>query len=201
MYASATTTRSNTPRQAEPRGRKGATWLKGPVRCGCRRDAEAAHTRRGLKGTLLRGIHRGGRRHVRLLLGLVDQHLVGQRRLGAGLARRVVRQHDGDANAEHALPQSDVPHAHVDVLPLGLAGLDHVAVGELHRLGARAADLARDAALHALGTALHDKAHNAIARAADGEAADQLVAQRLALRHRAQPAVVHLLGVQLHGVL
>ena len=89
----------------------------------------------------------------------------------------------------------------VDEVLGGLAGVDHEAVGELHGLGAGGAELARDDDLAALGAALHDEAQDAVAGAADGEAVEELVAQRLALGDGGQAAVLHLGRVQRHAVL
>ena len=67
----------------------------------------------------------------------------------------------------------------------------------LHRLGALRAELARDDHFAPLGARLHHVAEHAVARAAHREPAEQLVPQRLGLRHRAQPPVGHLFRVEL----
>ncbi|KAG5460427.1 MAG: hypothetical protein BJ554DRAFT_7524, partial [Olpidium bornovanus] len=90
-----------------------------------------------------------------------------------------------------AVPCTSKIHTHVD----------HETVGKLHGLRAGAAELPGDDALDALCAALHDEAEDAVAGAADGEAREQLVPEGLALGDGAQPAVLQLLGVQLHGVL
>ena len=69
-------------------------------------------------------------------------------------------------DAEHALAQQHVAHARVEVHVHRVARRHHVAVLELHRLGARGAQLAADDDLAALGAALHHKAQHAVARAA-----------------------------------
>mmetsp|Transcript_12637 Transcript_12637/g.40697 ORF Transcript_12637/g.40697 Transcript_12637/m.40697 type:complete len:267 (+) Transcript_12637:389-1189(+) len=167
-----------------------AAPFKTTPKCGC-----------GTGTSLLARLDRGGRRYEGVLFRLLHQDLVGKRCLRTGLARRVMRQHDGHAYAEHALAQSNMPDAHVDVLALRLARLDHVAVRELHLLGARAANLATHGALHTFGAALHHEADDTIARAADRKATDEFEAQRLALRHCAKAAVGNLLCVQLHRIL
>lgn len=83
----------------------------------------------------------------------------------------------------------------------GVTRLHHVAIAELHRLRALAAQLAGNHHLHTLGARLHDEAHDTVARAADGEAAQQLVLQGVSLGLRGQAAVGHTLGEQLHGAL
>lgn len=92
-------------------------------------------------------------------------------------------------------PESHTRHART---ALGLAGLDHVAIRELHGLGALRAQLAGDDHLRALGALLHHEAEHAVARAADRQAAQQLVLERLGLRLRAEAAGGHLLRKQLH---
>merc|ERR1719499_2420745 len=84
---------------------------------------------------------------------------------------------------------------------LGLARGDEVAVAELHGLRALRAQLAADDHLAALGAILHDEAHHAVASAAHGEAAEELVAEGLALSHGAAGAVLHALREELDAVL
>ena len=55
--------------------------------------------------------------------------------------------------------------------------------------------------LATLGTVLHDEADDTVARAADGEETQQLVAEGLALGHGARGAVLDALGEELDGVL
>merc|ERR1712217_774407 len=90
---------------------------------------------------------------------------------------RVVRQHDGHAHAEHALSKSDVTDSSDDILPLGLAGLDHVAIRELHCLSTRATNFSGDQTLDSLRAALHHKPHDAIAGAAHSKASNEFVPQ------------------------
>ena len=92
-------------------------------------------------------------------------------------------------------------HGTVHVVLDGLAAGDHVAVLELHGLGALCAQLARHDHLAALGAALHDEAQHAVAGATNGEASEELVAQGLCLCDCAEAAVGHLLRVQLHAAL
>jgi hypothetical protein len=79
--------------------------------------------------------------------------------------------------------------------------VDHEAVGELHGLGTGGAELAGDDNLAALGARLHDEAQDTIAGTADGQAVEQLVAQRLALGNGGQTTVLDLCGVEGDGVL
>jgi hypothetical protein len=50
----------------------------------------------------------------------------------------------------------------VDELAARLAGVDHEAVGELHRLGTSRTELARDDDLAALRARLHDEAEHTV---------------------------------------
>mmetsp|Transcript_16539 Transcript_16539/g.45765 ORF Transcript_16539/g.45765 Transcript_16539/m.45765 type:complete len:273 (-) Transcript_16539:8-826(-) len=138
-------------------------------------------------------------RHV--LLGLVDDDVVRKRHLRAHDALRVVRQHDLNLDAQHALAHAHVPDGLGDVVLLRFARGNEIAVLELHGLGALGAELAADDDLDALGTVLHDEADDAVARAACGKATQELVAQRLALSHRATGAVLNTLREQLDAVL
>mmetsp|Transcript_19163 Transcript_19163/g.49482 ORF Transcript_19163/g.49482 Transcript_19163/m.49482 type:complete len:261 (+) Transcript_19163:124-906(+) len=138
---------------------------------------------------------------LRLLLGLVHNDLIRQRLLRASLASRVMRKHDGHADANHALAHRDVADGVVDVQFVRVAGADEVPIAKLHALGARAADLARDHHLRTLCAALHDEPHDAIRSTAHSKTADELIAQRLALRDSAEATVGDLLGVQLDGAL
>lgn len=88
-------------------------------------------------------------------------------------------------------------HGRVDVLADGVTSRKHVPVGELHRLGALRAQLAGNHDLAALRAGLHHITENAVARAAHGQPAQQLVAQRLGLRDRAQAARVDLFRIKL----
>mmetsp|Transcript_63144 Transcript_63144/g.150875 ORF Transcript_63144/g.150875 Transcript_63144/m.150875 type:complete len:205 (+) Transcript_63144:189-803(+) len=112
-----------------------------------------------------------------------------------------MRHHDLDLDANGPLSHLHVAHRLGDVVPLGLARGDEVALPELHGLGALSPELAADDDLHALGAVLHDEPEHAVASTAHRQATDELEAQRLALRHRAAGAVLHTLGEQLHAVL
>lgn len=136
-----------------------------------------------------------------LLLGLDDGDGVGEGLLGAGLALGVGAAHDLDLDAQDTLAEEDVAGGGVDEVVLGLAGVDHEAVSELHGLGAGGAELARDDDLAALGVGLHDEAEDTVAGAADGEAVEELVAEGLALGDGGETAVLDLGGVEGDGVL
>jgi hypothetical protein len=79
--------------------------------------------------------------------------------------------------------------------------VDHEAIGELHALGAGGAQLAGNNNLATLGTALHDEAEDTVARTADGETVEELVAERLALGDGRQTAVLDLGGIEGDRVL
>eukprot|EP01136_Pigoraptor_vietnamica_P011651 Opistho-1_new@50747 len=136
-----------------------------------------------------------------VLLGLEDRDHVGEGDLGARLARGVEGEHNLDLDAEHTLAEEDVAHGRVHVVARGLARVDHEAVRELHALGTLGAELARHNDLAALGAVLHDEAENTVARTAHGEATEELVPERLALRDGAEAAVGDLLSVELHAAV
>merc|ERR1712160_118899 len=79
-----------------------------------------------------------------VFLGLVHDDVVWKWNRRAHLALWVVRQHDLDLDAKHALSHGDVPHGRLDVVVLGVTRGDEVAVLELHRLRALRAQLAAD---------------------------------------------------------
>ncbi len=83
----------------------------------------------------------------------------------------------------------------------GLTGVDHEAVGELHRLGTGSTQLARDDDLATLGTRLHDEAEDTVGGTSDGKTTEELVAERLALGDGVETTVLHLLGVELERVV
>mmetsp|Transcript_16726 Transcript_16726/g.40130 ORF Transcript_16726/g.40130 Transcript_16726/m.40130 type:complete len:236 (+) Transcript_16726:588-1295(+) len=143
------------------------------------------------------GHHLG--RHVGLRL--LDFDLVWHRCLGSLLALGVVRQHDLDLDAQDALAHQHRAHRSVDVLAGRLPGRQHVPVSELHALGSLSPQFAADDDLAALGAVLHDVAEDAVAGSADGQTAQQLVAERLGLSHCAEGSVVDALGEELHRIL
>lgn len=89
----------------------------------------------------------------------------------------------------------------VDEVAGGLTGVDHEAIGELHGLGTRSAQLTGDDDLATLGARLHDEAQDTVAGTADGETVEELVAQGLALSDGGQTAVLDLGGVEGDAVL
>lgn len=136
-----------------------------------------------------------------LLLGVNDGDGVGKSLLGAGLALGVRAAHNLDLDTEDTLAEQDVAGGGVDEVVLGLTRVDHEAVGELHGLGTGSTELAGDDNLAALGVRLHDEAEDTVAGAADGQAVEELVAERLALGDGGQTAVLDLGGVQRDRVL
>lgn len=136
-----------------------------------------------------------------LLLGLEDGDGVGEGLGRTGLAVGVGAAHDLDLDAQDTLAEQDVAGSSVDELLGGLAGVDHEAVGELHGLGTGGTELAGDDDLAALGARLHDEAEDTVAGAADGQAVEQLVAERLALGDGGETTVLDLGGVQRDRVL
>ncbi len=62
-------------------------------------------------------------------------------------------------------------------------------INKLHCLGTLSTELSRDNNFAALGLVLHDEAEHTVACTAHGKAAEQLVAQRLALGNGAQATV------------
>mmetsp|Transcript_130647 Transcript_130647/g.317320 ORF Transcript_130647/g.317320 Transcript_130647/m.317320 type:complete len:236 (+) Transcript_130647:213-920(+) len=117
------------------------------------------------------------------------------------LALRVIAKHDLDLDAEHTLPHRNVPYCLADVVLLGLARGDEVAVLELHGLGALRAQLAADDDLAARRAVLHDEAHDAVASPAHGEATKELVPQGLRLCHGTGCAILDALREEFNAVL
>lgn len=72
-----------------------------------------------------------------------------------------------DFDAENTLAEHDVADGVVNEVEGGLTGVDHEAVGELHRLGTGSTELARDDNLATLGAGLHDEAEDTIASTVD----------------------------------
>ena len=66
-------------------------------------------------------------------------------------------------DTKDTLTEHDVPDGVVNELDRGLTGVDHETVRELHRLGTRGTELARDDNLATLGTRLHNEAEDTIA--------------------------------------
>merc|ERR1712094_146925 len=94
-----------------------------------------------------------------------------------------------------------VRHRHLRaLLALRVVGLQDLNL-ELHHLRPLLTHLARDGYLAPLGSVLHHEAHHAIARTTNDETTEKLEAQRLALSHRTQTAVLHALREQLDRVL
>merc|ERR1711904_80557 len=127
--------------------------------------------------------------------------VIRHRGLRALLALRVVGLQDLHLDAHHALTQKNVPRALLDEEVLRLAGGNQIPVLELHDLCALLPHLARDGHLATLRSVLHHEPHHAVARTTNDEAAEELEAERLALSHRAQAAVLHALREQLDRVL
>ncbi|CEP03402.1 hypothetical protein PBRA_003162 [Plasmodiophora brassicae] len=133
---------------------------------------------------------------LRLRFG--DDDDVRQRpRRGLRCALDVGRKHDRDVNAEHALLQVDVGDGAVDELVDGVTGLHHVPVLELHDLCSGGTKLAGNDDLDALGAILHDVPQDTVAGTTNGQATQQLVAQRFRLGDGAQGAVLNACGEQL----
>mmetsp|Transcript_67951 Transcript_67951/g.109509 ORF Transcript_67951/g.109509 Transcript_67951/m.109509 type:complete len:217 (-) Transcript_67951:74-724(-) len=131
----------------------------------------------------------------------MDGDAVRHDHLGAHLALRVMSKHDLDLDTDHTLPHHHVPHSLVDVVLLWLSCGNEVPILELHGLGTLCAELAADDDLAALCSILHDEADNAVGGAANGQAAQELEAQGLALGHGAACAVLHALREELDAVL
>lgn len=71
----------------------------------------------------------------------------------------------------------------------------------LHGLSTGGTELAGDDNLASLGAGLHDEAEDTVAGTADGESAEELVAEGLGLSDGGKSTVLDLLGVELEGVL
>lgn len=157
------------------------------------RNLVRPHRGRGTTSTAVGHGHRLWHGHVQLFLGLKHRDHIRKLGLGANLPLRVIGQHDLDLDAQHPLAHEDVADGVVDVLTLGLPGLDHVTVLELHALGTLGTQLARDHHFRTLGALLHHEAEDTIAGTADGQAAQQLVLEGLGLGLGTQAAGSHLI--------
>lgn len=142
-----------------------------------------------------------GGNDARFFLGLDDGDGVRERLGRAGLALGVGAAHDLDLDTQDTLAEQNVAGGAVDEVAGGLAGVDHEAVGELHGLGTGGTQLSGDDDLATLGAGLHDEAQDTVAGTTDGEAVEQLVAERLALGDGGETAVLDLGGVEGDRVL
>jgi hypothetical protein len=123
-----------------------------------------------------------------------------------------------DLDAQDALAKKNVTDSVVNIISSRLTRVNHEPVGKLHRLGTRRAEFSRHNNLTALSTRLHDKPKHAITRAAaesvsrvrledvpysptNGKATKKLVPQAFTLSNRREAACLHLLGIELKGVL
>ena len=87
-------------------------------------------------------------------------------------------------DTEHTLLEQDVTDGIVYVFTRRLTGVHHETVSELHRLSTGSTELPRHNYFATLCTRFHNKAKDTIARSANGETSEKLVAKRLALRYR-----------------
>ncbi len=117
--------------------------------------------------------------------------------LWSSLASGVRWQHDLDEKTEDTLTEEHVADSAVNEDTVGVSGVDHESVDELHVLGTLSADLSRHDDLDTLGTRLHDEAHDTRAGTADGKTSQKLEAEALALGHGAETTVGNALGVEL----
>lgn len=136
-----------------------------------------------------------------LLLGLKDGDGVREGLGLASLAGHVGTSHDLDLDAENTLLHQNVADGLVNELANGLTGVDHEAVGELHRLGTGSTELARDDDLATLGARLHNEAEDTVGGTSDGKTTEELVPERLALGDGVETTILDLLGVELERVL
>ena len=135
-----------------------------------------------------------------LVLRLENGHGVRQGLLRTSLTLGIRAAHDLHLDTEHTLTEQDVAGSVVDEVLSGLTRVDHETVGELHGLGTSGTELSRDDDLATLGAGLHDEAEDTIAGTTNGQAVEQLVAERLALGDGGETAVLDLGGVQGDGV-
>ena len=136
-----------------------------------------------------------------LTLGLKDSDNIGQQGLGALDALGVVGKHDSHLDTEDALSHHHVTDGGLDVLLVGVTGLDHVTIGELLGLGSLASDLAGHGHLSTLGAGLHDEAQHTVASTANGKATEQLVLKGLSLGLGVEASVGDAVGEDLNGTL
>lgn len=136
-----------------------------------------------------------------LCLGLEDGNCVGKGVGSASAAGGVPSVHNLDLDTENTLLHQDVADGLVDKVADGLTGVDHESVGELHRLGTRGTQLARDDDFATLSTGLHDESEHTVSGTSDSQTGEELVSQRLALGDGVETTVLHLLGVELERSL
>lgn len=136
-----------------------------------------------------------------VLLGLKNLDVVSEGGLGANLACRVVGKHDSDLDTENTLAHENVANSAVNVLLRGLAGLDHVALLELHALGTLGSELTGNDDLAALSAVLHNVAEDGVASTANGKTLEELELERLSLGLGRETTLLDLLGVELDGAI
>mmetsp|Transcript_7560 Transcript_7560/g.22171 ORF Transcript_7560/g.22171 Transcript_7560/m.22171 type:complete len:313 (+) Transcript_7560:194-1132(+) len=141
------------------------------------------------------------RRCRHLLLGLHDGDHIIQRNLGPLQALRVVGEHDGHLDPNDSLPHEHVPNCDVGVHLAGMTSLDHVSITKLHGLSTLPAKLTSDNDLHTLGTGLHDKSNNTVARTTNSKSTKKLELKGLGLGLCAQATVLHALSIKLNGTI
>ena len=134
-------------------------------------------------------------------LRLVNDNDIRERLLRADLSARIVLQHDLDLDTQHTLPEQYVPDRRINVHPRRVSTRHHVPILELHALRTLSPQLSAHNNLASLRSTLHNKPQHSIARTPHRQSSEQLVPQRLSLRHGTQTAVGDLLRVQLHGSL
>ena len=117
------------------------------------------------------------------------------------LSLGVVGLHDLDLDTKDTLTEENVTDGVVDKVAVGLTGVDHETVGELHRLCTGSTQLAGNNDLATLGARLHDEAEDTVASAAHGKTTEELVAERLGLGDGGKTTVLDLLSVELERVL
>jgi len=139
------------------------------------------------------------RLHNNILLRLKHVNLVRHRDGGAHLAGRIVGKHDVHLKSEATLAEKHMANSRVDEVAGWVTSSNHVAIGELHALGALATDLSRHHDRATEGTVLHDEADDTIACTTDGKSSEELETEGLALSHGAEATVQDLLSVQLDG--
>lgn len=82
-----------------------------------------------------------------------------------------------------------------------MAGLDHVAIRKLLRLGSLTSNFTRYRHLSTLGTRFHDESEHTVASTADSQAAKELVLQGLSLGLRAEASCGNAFSEDLNSAL
>ena len=149
---------------------------------------------------LLRCRGRGDHRSL-LNLRLLDLDVIRNRGSGTGLAFRVVRSHNSNADAEDSLSQKHGTDRLLHIEGRGVTGREKEPITELHGLSALSPQLTADGDNATDGAGVHDVPDHSVAGTTNGHTLEQLEPKRLGLGHGAETARLHTLHKKLHRQL